>query len=596
MPPRPLISPWTSAYRLPTQLIKHPNIVRLYDVIETDKYIGIILEYASGGELFDHILAHRYLKEKDACKLFAQLISGVAYIHSKKIVHRDLKLENLLLDRHRNVIITDFGFANHFEHRPDDLMQTSCGSPCYAAPELVVSEGLYVGSAVDIWSCGVILYAMLAGYLPFDDDPANPEGDNINLLYRYIMSTPLTFPEYVSTDARDLLLIMLVPDPKHRAGLPEIMAHRWLSPYAHLFNRTIEELEQIAVEQQNAKRQAYQRQMRERAQAQQGDRERQDPSTPGRRAVASAIVLSSSAATERETEPFVDAVGVSIEPTPVRSSRRSKSKESSSSKRAYKEKEKAPVTPKSIEKDKSGAKRYRHTVQLELPEDPVPSQAQPFMEDVDMTADGLESPTTPRGHKANVASGIDETVGFTSPKTPKQKTPASFEAIFTPPPPKGAAAPVVPQEVAKSQTQAELSVKPIRTPSISSQNTGSGSSRRRHGRGISLDKFGFAKLLGSGSSNNVANNAPAGEEKSGVVVVNGAGDKKPNGDVEMALNGDRTETEIEQGKENEKEGAVKKTKSRRKTLSLMVEPLSRFVLLFRIGFFFRYVWSGCLFL
>ncbi|KAJ7721269.1 kinase-like domain-containing protein [Mycena metata] len=95
--------------------LKHPNIVRLYDVIETDKYIGIIIEYASGGELFDHILAHRYLRERDASRLFSQLISGVWYIHQKKIVHRDLKLENLLLDRHRNVIITDFGFANRFE-------------------------------------------------------------------------------------------------------------------------------------------------------------------------------------------------------------------------------------------------------------------------------------------------------------------------------------------------------------------------------------------------------------------------------------------------------------------------------------------------
>ncbi|KIO20281.1 hypothetical protein M407DRAFT_81768, partial [Tulasnella calospora MUT 4182] len=178
--------------------LRHPNIVRLYDVIETDKYIGIIIEYASGGELFDHILAHRYLREKDAAKLFAQLISGVSYLHAKKIVHRDLKLENLLLDRNRNVIITDFGFANKFEHKADDLMQTSCGSPCYAAPELVISEGLYVGSAVDIWSCGVILYAMLAGYLPFDDDPANPDGDNINLLYKYIINTRLTFPDYVS--------------------------------------------------------------------------------------------------------------------------------------------------------------------------------------------------------------------------------------------------------------------------------------------------------------------------------------------------------------------------------------------------------------
>ncbi|KZT00366.1 Pkinase-domain-containing protein [Laetiporus sulphureus 93-53] len=246
--------------------LKHPNIVRLYDVIETEKYIGIILEYASGGELFDHILAHRYLREKDACKLFSQLISGVWYIHQKKIVHRDLKLENLLLDRHRNVIITDFGFANRFEHRADDLMQTSCGSPCYAAPELVISDGLYVGSAVDIWSCGVILYAMLAGYLPFDDDPANPDGDNINLLYKYIVNTPLSFPEYVSVDARDLLSIMLVPDPAHRADLPTVMAHKWLVPYAHLFSKNVAEMERAAMEQHHQKRLAYQRQMKQSAQ------------------------------------------------------------------------------------------------------------------------------------------------------------------------------------------------------------------------------------------------------------------------------------------------------------------------------------------
>ncbi|KAJ7030148.1 CAMK/CAMKL/Kin4 protein kinase [Mycena alexandri] len=238
--------------------LKHPNIVRLYDVIETDKYIGIIIEYASGGELFDHILAHRYLRERDASRLFSQLISGVWYIHQKKIVHRDLKLENLLLDRHRNVIITDFGFANRFEHRADDLMQTSCGSPCYAAPELVISEGLYVGSAVDIWSCGVILYAMLAGY---------------------IVNTPLAFPEYISDEARDLLKMMLVPDPRRRAGLREVMRHPWLAAY-HLpredaddeegegeraesaFGRTVEELERAAMEQHQQKRLAYQRQMR----------------------------------------------------------------------------------------------------------------------------------------------------------------------------------------------------------------------------------------------------------------------------------------------------------------------------------------------
>ncbi|CAG8486289.1 194_t:CDS:10 [Diversispora eburnea] len=198
--------------------VMHPNIVKLFDVFETDRYIGIIMEYAS---------AHRYLKERDACKLFAQLISGVNYLHQKNIVHRDLKLENLLLDRNRNIIITDFGFANQFNGVHDDLMATSCGSPCYAAPELVISEGLYVGSAVDIWSCG---------YLPFDDDPQNPEGDNINLLYKYIINTPLVFPEYVSSDARDLLRKMLVPDPTKRCDMQTIMSHRWIAQYASIFD------------------------------------------------------------------------------------------------------------------------------------------------------------------------------------------------------------------------------------------------------------------------------------------------------------------------------------------------------------------------
>ncbi|KAH9893069.1 hypothetical protein F4778DRAFT_772668 [Xylariomycetidae sp. FL2044] len=245
--------------------ISHPNIVRLHEMSETERHIGIVLEYASGGELFDYILNHRYLKDSPARRLFAQLVSGVGYLHKKGIVHRDLKLENLLLDRNRNIIITDFGFANTFDpadeltedeelHLSDrdflkrsgldktkangmrrgDLMQTSCGSPCYAAPELVVTDSLYTGRKVDVWSCGVILYAMLAGYLPFDDDPANPEGDNINLLYKYIVNTPLTFPEYVTPHARDLLRRILVPSPRKRADLFEVARHSWLSEYAHV--------------------------------------------------------------------------------------------------------------------------------------------------------------------------------------------------------------------------------------------------------------------------------------------------------------------------------------------------------------------------
>lgn len=218
--------------------------------------------------MFDYILAQRYLKEKDAARLFAQLISGVHYLHQKKIVHRDLKLENLLLDRNRNVVITDFGFANRFEKKKDDLMATSCGSPCYAAPELVISEGLYVGSAVDVWSCGVILYAMLSGYLPFDDDPANPEGDNINLLYKYIVNTPLTFPENLSPGACDLLGKMLVPNPLDRCDLSAVMAHPWLSAHRHLFEQQVPALESLAQEQQDMKRASAKRAMQMRSQLQ----------------------------------------------------------------------------------------------------------------------------------------------------------------------------------------------------------------------------------------------------------------------------------------------------------------------------------------
>lgn len=214
------------------KMLNHPNIVNLVEVMKSGKYIGIVLEYASGGELFDYILHHKYLKENTAKKLFAQLISGVDYMHSKGLIHRDLKLENLLLDKHKNIIISDFGFVNSYNREKNDLMKTSCGSPCYAAPELVLTQTPYEGRKVDIWSLGVILYAMLAGYLPFDDDPENEDGADIIRLYHYICKTPLTFPEYVSPLARDLLRKIIVPDPKKRININEIRGHPWLMPHA----------------------------------------------------------------------------------------------------------------------------------------------------------------------------------------------------------------------------------------------------------------------------------------------------------------------------------------------------------------------------
>ncbi|KAJ3111930.1 hypothetical protein HK100_002505 [Physocladia obscura] len=224
------------------QVKSHPHIISLIEVIETDTYIAIVMELAKGGELFEYILTNRSLPEDDCRRMFAQIICAVSFIHSNGIVHRDLKLENILLDEYQNVVIIDFGFANK-SNGPDDLLYTSCGSPCYAAPELVTSEVYtllhlnvalslisyilkgYNGEMADLWSCGVILFSMIAGYLPYDDDPKNPDGANISLLYEYILTTTLEFPEYVPTDCQNLINRILVPDPSKRANIEEIMDH-----------------------------------------------------------------------------------------------------------------------------------------------------------------------------------------------------------------------------------------------------------------------------------------------------------------------------------------------------------------------------------
>lgn len=146
------------------------------------------------------------------------------------------------MDANRNLLVTDFGFANEFV-RDNPLMATSCGSPCYAAPELVVTDGGYAGPLADIWSCGVILYAMLCGHLPFDDDPSNPYGNNIHRLYRYILTTPLTFPHHVTPGARDLLRQMLTIDPSKRCSLDAIIHHTWLIPHDNILNMSDTALE-----------------------------------------------------------------------------------------------------------------------------------------------------------------------------------------------------------------------------------------------------------------------------------------------------------------------------------------------------------------
>ena len=218
------------------QLPAHPNIIRLIEVLESEKYIGLVLEYAQGGELFNHILAKKHLSERESRKCFQQLVDGVLFLHEQRIVHRDLKLENLLLDSQGNIKITDFGFANNYTDK--QLMKTSCGSPCYASPELVLSDS-YDGPLADSWSCGVILYAMLCGYLPFDDDPLNPESANVNLLYKYILKTDLRFPSWVGESARDLVRCLLKPDPAYRLPLDRSIYHRWYALSVHNVSRML---------------------------------------------------------------------------------------------------------------------------------------------------------------------------------------------------------------------------------------------------------------------------------------------------------------------------------------------------------------------
>ena len=146
------------------KLIRHENLIQLYDIIDTPKKIYLIMEYAPGGELFDYIVASKKLKERDACKFFQQILAGIEYLHKVNIVHRDLKPENLLLDHEKNIKLVDFGLSNIY--KIGEQLKTACGSPCYAAPEMIAGKR-YVPIGVDIWSSGVIMYILLCGYPPF---------------------------------------------------------------------------------------------------------------------------------------------------------------------------------------------------------------------------------------------------------------------------------------------------------------------------------------------------------------------------------------------------------------------------------------------
>ncbi|XP_067294652.1 MAP/microtubule affinity-regulating kinase 4 isoform X2 [Pseudorasbora parva] len=199
--------------------LHHPNIVQLFEVIETEKTLYLVMEYASGGEVFDYLVSHGRMKEIEARAKFRQIVSAVHYCHQKNIVHRDLKAENLLLDADANIKIADFGFSNEFTL--GNKLDTFCGSPPYAAPELFQGKK-YDGPEVDIWSLGVILYTLVSGSLPFD-------GQNLKELRERVLRGKYRVPFYMSTDCEGILRRFLVLNPSKRCTLEQVMKDKWMN-------------------------------------------------------------------------------------------------------------------------------------------------------------------------------------------------------------------------------------------------------------------------------------------------------------------------------------------------------------------------------
>ncbi|XBI01856.1 CBL-interacting protein kinase 24 [Triticum dicoccoides] len=200
------------------KIVRHPNIIRLNEVLAGQTKIYIIMELITGGELFDKIARQGKLRENEARKYFQQLIDAINYCHSKGVYHRDLKPENLLLDSRGNLKVSDFGLSSLSQN---GFLHTTCGTPNYVAPE-VLSDGGYDGSAADVWSCGVILYVLMAGYLPFEEN-------DLPTLYDKITAAHFSCPDWFSQGAKSLIQRILDPNPKARITIKEMKADTWFS-------------------------------------------------------------------------------------------------------------------------------------------------------------------------------------------------------------------------------------------------------------------------------------------------------------------------------------------------------------------------------
>ncbi|CAK8564217.1 unnamed protein product [Lathyrus sativus] len=199
------------------KLLHHPNVVRIHEVIGTKTNIYIVMEYVSGGRLLDKMSYVVKLNECEARKLFQQLVDAVDYCHNKGVFHRDLKPENLLLDNQGNLKVSDFGLSAL--SKPNDVLNTRCGSPCYVAPELLMSKG-YDGAAADVWSCGVILFELLAGFLPFDDQ-------NLTSLYHKICRAEYVCPPWFTQSQKKLITKIFQPRPEKRINISDIIENEW---------------------------------------------------------------------------------------------------------------------------------------------------------------------------------------------------------------------------------------------------------------------------------------------------------------------------------------------------------------------------------
>ncbi|VDN57719.1 unnamed protein product [Dracunculus medinensis] len=201
------------------KLIEHPHVLHLYDVYENKKYLYLLLEHVSGGELFDYLVRKGRLMAKEARKFFRQIISALDFCHAHNICHRDLKPENLLLDDRNNIKVADFGMASL--QVEGSMLETSCGSPHYACPEVIRGEK-YDGRKADVWSCGVILYALLVGALPFDDD-------NLRNLLEKVKKGAFHVPSFIPVDCQNLLRGMIEVDPNKRLALADVFKHPWVA-------------------------------------------------------------------------------------------------------------------------------------------------------------------------------------------------------------------------------------------------------------------------------------------------------------------------------------------------------------------------------